>query len=476
MGARLSLRLDGEPLGRLVAALAAAGYTRAGLEQLLGADAFDAGFGDIPILERRAGSGTLAALAKLFFLDLAVPEDELGLDLDALAEAGIVSRSAGRVESKVRLVPYGDLILASDRREGSTDDPDDLVQAITRSATDCLDLTVREPVGRALDVGTGSGIQALVARSHAAEVVATDVNEHALDLAWLSARLNGIEGIDFRAGSLFEPVAGEEFGLIVCNAPFVVSPEAAYAYRDGPTSDDGISERLVRDAPAHLADGGFATIMVSWIEQDGVESGARAAAWAADSGCDVWVLAGHLHRPLEYAALWNRRLVLDPECLRRRARRMGAELRGARRNGNHRGRRPPAPPRGEELDAHRPDGPGGAAVGGRAAAPRLPRPRLSRGPDDQAVLQGRFSPAERHRFTQSFAAGPDGVALQDSKLSLDEGLMLEANVDPSFVALFTKLAAGTPLGEAAAELNVPADRAVAIVREMLATGFLEPQE
>ncbi len=476
MRTRPPLRHDAETIDRLASALAEAGYTRQGLERLLGADAFHAGPADIPVLERRAGDGTLAALARLFFLDLAVPDDELPLDLDALARSGFVSRSSGRVESEIRVVPYGDLVLASDRRESSTDDPDDLVQPVTRSATDCLDLTVREPVERALDVGTGSGIQALMARSHAAEVVATDVNEHALDLARISARLNGIDGIDFRAGSLFEPVAAETFGLIVCNAPFVISPEAAYAYRDGPTSDDGICERIVREAPAHLAEGGVATIMVSWIEQDGVESGARAAAWAADSGCDVWVLANTMHRPLEYAALWNTRLYLDPEAYGAALDAWAANFKALNATGITDG----------AVILRRREGKNWTRID--RMGPGAPRPadaqlrRSFRGHDylegraDDAVLQGRFSPAERHRFTQSFEAGADGVTLHDSKLSLDEGLMLEANVDPSFVALFTRLAAGASLGDAAAELNVPSDRAVAIVREMLQTGFLEPQK
>src|SRR5438270_327403 len=78
---------------------------------------------------------------------------------------------------------------------------------------------------RALDVGTGSGVQALLAARHAREVVATDVNPRALAYAELNAALNGFTNLECRAGSMFEPVAGETFDLITCNAPFVVSPE-----------------------------------------------------------------------------------------------------------------------------------------------------------------------------------------------------------------------------------------------------------
>lgn len=478
---RPPLRHDATTIDRLAAVLARAEYTRAALERLLGADAFDAGRADVPILDRRAGGEPLGALIRLFFLDLAVSEADLAETLDppliaALATMGAVSRTGDRVLSEIRLVPYGDLVLAGDHHSGAGTEPDDLVQPVTRSATDCLDLTVRGQVDRALDLGTGSGIQALVARSHAAEIVATDVNERALDLARLNARLNGVDGIEFRAGSLFEPVAGETFGLISCNAPFVVSPESQYAYRDGPTADDGLSAQVVREAPGHLAEGGFATIMVSWIEQEGIEPGARAADWASGTGCDVWVLVKRTHVPLDYAAIWNSQLVLDPAAygvaidtwvdnfkrLEATGISEGAVILRRRSGANWR----------------RIDHVGNGAP--RPAAAQLRRAFAAHdsydGMTDADLLAETFVLAERHSFTQSFAAGADGIALQETKLRLDEGLLLEANVDPSVVALFAQMASGAPLGEAAAELGVPVDRAAAIVREMLQTGFLEPQE
>ena len=47
----------------------------------------------------------------------------------------------------------------------------------------------------------------------------------ALALAAATARLNGMSW-DLRPGSLFEPVAGERFDLIVSNPPFVVGSGA----------------------------------------------------------------------------------------------------------------------------------------------------------------------------------------------------------------------------------------------------------
>ena len=67
-------------------------------------------------------------------------------------------------------------------------------------------LTPRRPIERALDVGTGGGIQALLAAQHARHVVATDVNPRALAYTQLSAALNGLENVEPRQGSLFEPI------------------------------------------------------------------------------------------------------------------------------------------------------------------------------------------------------------------------------------------------------------------------------
>ncbi len=80
---------------------------------------------------------------------------------------------------------------------------------------------IRDRVDTALDLGTGCGIQALHLDAHCGSIVATDTNPRALALAAATATLNDMTW-DLRAGSLFEPVAGERFDLIVSNPPFVV--------------------------------------------------------------------------------------------------------------------------------------------------------------------------------------------------------------------------------------------------------------
>ena len=129
-------------------------------------------------------------------------------------------------------------------------------------------LTPRRRFGRALDIGTGSGAQALLASRHTDQVIATDLNPRAIAFTALNAALNGIDNVEVRLGSLFEPVAGETFDLITCNAPYVVSPEDRWQYRDAAGFEaDLLSQTVVTQAPEHLNDDGFACMLVSWVAE-----------------------------------------------------------------------------------------------------------------------------------------------------------------------------------------------------------------
>jgi methylase of polypeptide subunit release factors len=72
-----------------------------------------------------------------------------------------------------------------------------------------------------LDVGTGSGVLAILAAQHSDQVTAIDVNPRALMFARFNARLNGVSHLQLLEGSWFEPVAGRTFDLIACNPPYV---------------------------------------------------------------------------------------------------------------------------------------------------------------------------------------------------------------------------------------------------------------
>src|SRR6266540_5301132 len=215
---------------------------------------------------------------------------------------------------RARILPIEQVLLASDGYSRDAEDPPDYVATYTPTARVCDSLTPRPRVRRAVDVGTGSGIHALLAAQHAEQVVATDVNPRALAYTELNAALNGLTNVECRRGSLFEPVAGETFDLITCNAPYVVSPERRWAYRDSEFQDDEVSERVVGDAARHLSEGGFATLLVSWLATDENAPDERVLAWVEQTGCDSWILPILNMDPLAHAAEWNSHLAGDPDA------------------------------------------------------------------------------------------------------------------------------------------------------------------
>jgi len=301
-------------------ALRSVGYSEAAIHDLLDEDAYSRGEVDAPADERRLPQSPVATAIRIFFLQRTVPLDDavraLGRDGVAALEATGFARVGDDVAPRVRILPVGRLLVAGDGYS-QDDDPADYVAIYTPTSRLCDSLTPRPQVTRALDVGTGSGVHALLAASHARQVIATDVNERALAFTELNAALNGLTNVETRRGSLFEPVAGETFELITCNAPYVVSPERRWAYRDSGFQADEVSERAVRDAAAHLAEGGFATLLVSWLAQDEDDPDERALEWVEQTGCDSWILSAWNSDPLGHASEWNSHLEHDPDAFAR---------------------------------------------------------------------------------------------------------------------------------------------------------------
>ena len=181
----------------------------------------------------------------------------------------------------------------------------DYVLGIAPASLNLAGLVVPGEVGSALDLGTGCGVQALHLSRRAARVVGTDVNERALRLAALTAALNEVE-VDLRAGSLYEPVAGERFDLIVSNPPFVVSPPGPdrLTYRETPWAGDAAVEHLVRQAPAYLTEGGWLQTLANWAHRRGEDWRDRVGDWLGDRS--AWAVQREVLGCEEYAELWLR--------------------------------------------------------------------------------------------------------------------------------------------------------------------------
>jgi methylase of polypeptide subunit release factors len=299
-------------------ALRSVGYSEAAISELLDDDAYAGDPEDLPVHARRLPDTPLGIVIRALFLGLPVSKRDairaLGRrGVDALAATGLAEVGTDVVPG-ARILPVDELVVAADGYSRGSDDPPDYVAAYSPASHVCASLTPRHRVGRALDVGTGSGAQALLVASHAEHVIATDVNPRALAYTQLNAALNGFTNVECRAGSLFEPVRGERFDLITCNAPYVISPERRWAYRDAGHEGDGVSELVVAEAAEHLAEGGFATLLVSWLGRSEDEPDERVIEWAEATGCDSWILVAWETDPLGHAAGWNSHLAENPKA------------------------------------------------------------------------------------------------------------------------------------------------------------------
>ena len=315
--------MNTDVVARLREALDASDYTYDAVANVLGADA-QAALGrneTTPGLKATVGGGVLETLIRLWILQVPVPlaaaEGALHGLVDQLCAEGILDRSIAEVTPRVDVRPYGtdegSLLIASDLTPGLDGTPSRMgtshVLGISPASTSLAELTIRRPMARALDLGTGCGVQALHLAEHVDDVVATDLNPRALWLTEFNAALNGVR-IDIREGDFFAPVAGEQFDLIVTNPPFVISSASGerFVYRDSGLPGDRVVEDIVRAVPRLLTPGGTAQILGNWLVLRDQPWQERLEGWVTGDddapGCSAWAVQRELADPASYVEMW----------------------------------------------------------------------------------------------------------------------------------------------------------------------------
>lgn len=319
---------------RLRLDLLEAGWTVSALEARIGpvASGALARGNRAPALRALSGDGAapatdpIAALTSCFVLGTSVPITAIEAALPraglaGLIELGLASTDGVEVRAELELRPYSfddgaghaDWWIASDLTELQTSAPLDAdhVLGIGGASLTLVRLQLPRTGVRVLDLGTGCGVQAMHAARRGCEVVATDVSPRALGIAAQNLSLNAVEGVELRAGSLYESVAGERFDQLLSNPPFVITPRAAavpdYEYRDAGLLGDALVEAVVSGAAEHLREGGVAQLLGNWEYRAGdVDGLQRAAAWADAAGLEYWIVERERLDPAAYAELWIR--------------------------------------------------------------------------------------------------------------------------------------------------------------------------
>lgn len=313
------LRVLPEVLAALDADLRAADFTVDGVQQRLGPVASAALDREQSVPAKRVVTtdAPLDVLIRLFGLGGAERDEHIDAALPGCRAAGL--RALGLLDDDGRarfdLHPHADEAhswwVLSDLSELVTGGPlpDDYVLGIGGASTTLASWTVRRPAGRALDLGAGCGIQALHLDAHVRQVVATDISARAVEILEFNAALAGSDW-QVRRGSLFEPVAGERFDLIVSNPPFVITPRVAgvplMEYRDGGMVGDSLVRTVVHQVEAHLEPGGVAQLLGNWEVPAGTDWQDVVRQWLAPTELDAWVVQRETQDPAEYAELWIR--------------------------------------------------------------------------------------------------------------------------------------------------------------------------
>jgi hypothetical protein len=206
----------------LAADLDAADLRSEPLRAAWGAEADDALARGIrsPLLRAIADrTDALATLGRLFVLGMPQPEADVAAALartgvDGLEELGLAYREEGQVVPAALIRPQsfvdadgvGEWWIASDLDELALHHldadgvlPPDHVLGVGGASRTLASIVMPIEVERALDLGTGCGIQALLVSRHAGTVVATDISERALAYAELNAMLAVENGIEWRS-------------------------------------------------------------------------------------------------------------------------------------------------------------------------------------------------------------------------------------------------------------------------------------
>ncbi|WP_416427650.1 class I SAM-dependent methyltransferase (plasmid) [Pseudomonas sp. App30] len=180
-------------------------------------------------------------------------------DFDALASGGVLREHAGLWASDIRWSSLNDLLLVHSAYPTVAHDavffgPDTYRFA---QAMEAHLLSRTQPIERAVDIGCGSGVGALlIGRARpAAQVLAVDINPTALRYTAVNAALAGVNNVTAWHSDILAGTEGD-FDLIVANPPYMHDTQGR-AYRDGGEGlGSALSVRIAAQALGRLRPGG----------------------------------------------------------------------------------------------------------------------------------------------------------------------------------------------------------------------------
>lgn len=239
----------------------------------------------------RADRQVASDLRGIFGWSLPFAPDDVDAELLGLMRrAEIIQRRGNLLASTVRVSSLGDRLFLHSAYPTTASDavffgPD--TYRFARFIEQGLS-TMPMPVRRLVDVGCGSGAGAVVAAraSGASDVVMTDINPAALDLARVNAAAAGIAACAGHSDILDD--VGGTFDLVISNPPYLVDDDRRTYRHGGEALGAGLSLRIAQAAAERLNPGGRLLLYTASAIVDGYD-GFRAAVVRAleEKDCDV---------------------------------------------------------------------------------------------------------------------------------------------------------------------------------------------
>ncbi len=281
--------------------MARLGYTEENIAAALGIQhlSYFRLFNILAYRARLKAHGSLGIAISFWLLQQWIPLEDARQSLgdhaiSVLQQMGWLRLSSAGLRSRVDLYPCCGLYFFTDSANNLF--WPEMVYWLGFDSYTLANCTPRQPRERALDICTGSGVHAILARGHCQHSLGLDINPRALEFSRLNARLNGVDAefpassakrasspgcakdwptnssrewsslasdrqpgdCQFLASDCYQAVEGQQFDLITLNPPFVPTPkQVPELYRAGGATGESITRRVMEGLPQFLRPGGL---------------------------------------------------------------------------------------------------------------------------------------------------------------------------------------------------------------------------
>ncbi|MGC1421311.1 MAG: methyltransferase [Terracidiphilus sp.] len=203
-----------------------------------------------------------------------VPMDQLRRHLssafvDTIIETGLAEKDGSILYSRLCLFPcYGKFIVTDRACKNISINQ---VMWLWGESFILGGMVKRDPRKRAIDLGTGSGVHAILASEHCGSVVCVDISPRALEFARFNAAMNGIRNMEFVLSDLFDSIDGT-CDLLLANPPYLPDSgnHVGENFWSGGVDGCNILCNIVRAIPTRLEKSGTANLITLYPMLPGV--------------------------------------------------------------------------------------------------------------------------------------------------------------------------------------------------------------